>query len=84
MLSRAVPILLILVQVYSTFSCGAERRSDIHTARSEELKVEYYQNTETVPRYSVLEITFDHDREYADPFFNTTVGYELKAFEIGR
>ncbi len=73
MLSRTVLISLIVVLIFGMTSCGAAQRSSTRTARSEQLKVEYSQNTETVPMYSVFEITFDHDREYADPFFDVTI-----------
>ncbi len=40
------------------------------------LDVEYAQNTRTVPRYEVFEITFKHQNDYndyVDPFFDVTV-----------
>ena len=30
-------------------------------------------NSRTVPPYEVLELTFQHDRQYADPFFDVTI-----------
>lgn len=37
------------------------------------LKVICTQNTDTVSRYSVFEITFQHEREYDNPFFDVTI-----------
>jgi len=42
-----------------------------HAQSSESsLEVTHTQNTKTVPLYEVFEITFQHDREYENPFFD--------------
>jgi hypothetical protein len=38
-----------------------------------DIGVEYSQNTGTVPKYEVFEITFRHDAGYANPFFDVTI-----------
>jgi len=37
------------------------------------LDVRLTQNTRTVPAYEVFEITFEHDNQYANPFFDVTI-----------
>jgi hypothetical protein len=37
------------------------------------LEVEYTQNTKTVPQYGVFEITFRHENDYVNPFFDVTI-----------
>jgi hypothetical protein len=50
-----------------------EQQAKVRSAHSRDLKVEYSQNTRTVPRYAVFEITFNHDQECANPFFDVTI-----------
>ena len=42
-------------------------------AQSFNLEVEYRQNTTTLPQYEVFEITFGHENEYVNPFFDVTI-----------
>jgi hypothetical protein len=42
-------------------------------ADSSPLAVAVSQNARTVPEYEILEISFQHDRAYADPFFDVTI-----------
>ena len=42
-------------------------------AGSSQLEVAHEQNTDTIPAYEVLEITFEHENEYADPFVDVTI-----------
>ena len=37
------------------------------------LEVTHTQNTGTIPLYEVFEITFQHDQEYDNPFFDVTI-----------
>ena len=37
------------------------------------IDVEYSQNTGTIPKYEVFEITFRHEMVYANPFFDVTI-----------
>lgn len=37
------------------------------------LKVAHTQNTRTIPAYEVFEITFEHENEYAEAFFDVTI-----------
>jgi hypothetical protein len=37
------------------------------------LSVRQVQNTNVIPIYEIFEITFQHDREYEDPFFDVTI-----------
>ncbi|MCK4374498.1 MAG: DUF5060 domain-containing protein, partial [Candidatus Brocadiae bacterium] len=42
-------------------------------AHAYRLAVRHTQNTGVVPRYEVFEITFRHEREYANPFFDVAI-----------
>ena len=43
------------------------------------LQVKHSQNTPTVPRWAVFEITFQHDAAYADPFFDVAIDVTFTA-----
>ncbi len=52
------------------------------------LKVRHRQNTSSVPQYGVLEITFEHEREYENPFFDVDIKLNFtspagKQFSVG-
>ena len=42
-------------------------------AASTALDVGHEQNTKIIPAYEVFEITFAHENEYADPFFDVAI-----------
>ena len=44
-----------------------------HNSNDFPLDVEYAQNTRTVPRYEVFEITFKHENDYVDHFSDVTI-----------
>ena len=60
-----------------------------HAQSSESsLEVTHIQNAKTVPLYEIFEITFQHDREYENPFFDVAIQMVLhspsgKNIEIG-
>jgi len=57
-----------LLCVASILCAGASQNS-----RKPGLKVASTQNTRTIPAYEVFEITFEHENEYADAFFDVTI-----------
>ncbi len=58
-------------------SCRTGQQDKVYSARSDNLAVEYSQNTKTVPLFEVFEITFEHDRVYENPFFDVTIDVTL-------
>ncbi|HLB74283.1 MAG TPA: molybdopterin-binding protein, partial [Sedimentisphaerales bacterium] len=42
-------------------------------AGNSQLEVAHEQNTDTIPAYEVFEIAFEHENEYADPFFDVAI-----------
>lgn len=57
-----------LLCVASILCAGASQSSG-----KPDLKVASTQNTRTIPAYEVFEITFEHENEYADPFFDVAI-----------
>ena len=53
--------------------CRAARRGDTQNSSGPLLDVKHTQNTNAVPRYEVFEITFKHEKKYANPFFDVTI-----------
>ena len=43
------------------------------------LAVTHTQNTKTVPLHEVFELTFQHDQEYDNPFFDVTINVTLRS-----
>ena len=41
--------------------------------QAQALPVTVTENSDTIPPYEVLELTFQHDGEYADPFFDVVI-----------
>ena len=74
MASRMVSLFFIVVLVLFLSSCHMPPEQ-AHTVKSAQgdLEVEYSQNTETIAKYDVFEITFRHDVNYAEPFFDVTI-----------
>ncbi|MHC4435703.1 MAG: DUF5060 domain-containing protein, partial [Planctomycetota bacterium] len=58
-------------------SCRIVPEDRVYSARSGDLGVEYWQNTNTVPLFEVFEITFRHDRAYKNPFSDVTIDVTL-------
>jgi len=52
---------------------GRSLRAQVGEAGAAPLAVKHVQNTSTVPPYEVFELTFEHENEYANPFFDVTV-----------
>jgi len=74
MASRIVSLFFLVVSVLFMSSCRMSPQQ-AHTLKSArgDLKVEYGQNTETIAKYDVFEITFQHDVNYPEPFFDVTI-----------
>ena len=74
MASRIISLFFIVVLVLFLSSCHMPPEQ-AHTVKSAQgdLEVEYSQNTETIAKYDVFEITFRHDVNYAEPFFDVTI-----------
>jgi hypothetical protein len=56
--------------------------------RKGKIKVAHKQNTDLVPLFEIFEITFQHDREYENPFFDAGLSLRLtspsgKTVDIG-
>ena len=67
---------VILLCLASLLCAGASQNSgkpDGAWAGKPGLKVASTQNTRTIPAYEVFEITFEHENEYADAFFDVTI-----------
>jgi len=73
MFSRVASVLSTVSLIFVTFSCHSAQQAKVRSARSRDLKVEYSQNTNTVPQYEVFEITFNHDGQYTNPFFDVAI-----------
>ncbi|MHC4165724.1 MAG: DUF5060 domain-containing protein, partial [Planctomycetota bacterium] len=73
MSSRTVSMLSAVCLALVTSSCRAEPQGGIGGG----FKVKHTQNTRTIPAFEVFEITFEHDREYENPFFDVTIDVTL-------
>ncbi|HID30846.1 MAG TPA: DUF5060 domain-containing protein [Desulfobacterales bacterium] len=67
LLSISITVLIVDAVFMRTPLGGAEEASE------PVLKVTRSQNTNTVPLHEVFEITFQHEGEYANPFFDVTI-----------
>jgi len=63
---------MVLLTLISA-SCQSVKPDRAWKAQSFNLEVEYRQNTTTLPQYEVFEITFGHENEYVNPFFDVTI-----------
>jgi len=63
---------MVLLTLISA-SCQSVKPDQAWKAQSFNLEVEYRQNTTTLPQYEVFEITFGHENEYVNPFFDVTI-----------
>jgi len=70
---RMVSLVLAACLVLFAFTCRAEPQAGIRDVLGASLKVKHSQNTRTVPAFEVFEITFEHDRDYENPFFDVTI-----------
>jgi hypothetical protein len=75
---RIASVLFLYNLLLLTGGCGA----------APELAVSHSPNSETIPLYEVFEITYKHDGEYENPFFDVTVEVRFtspsaKTFEVG-
>ena len=73
MVSKTV---LIFAIVLSPTICGSyqlTQPANTEDANDSALKVEYTQNTSAVPQSEVFEVTFEHENNYANPFFDVTI-----------
>ncbi len=53
--------------------CKAAPISEPQNSNDPRLQVVHTQNTDALPKYEVFEITFEHENEYANPFFDVTI-----------
>jgi len=72
---RWAKICLVVLIMWAVF-VDASRAEE---ANKPALEVMQTQNTDTIPLYEVFEITFQHDREYDNPFFDVTVEVTLQS-----
>ena len=70
-----IALLLSVVALISTSLSSRVQPEMTPTVKSAlgALNVEYNQNTAVVPLYEVFEITFEHEGNYANPFFDVTI-----------
>jgi len=78
MASRNPWFFFLGVSVLFSLSCRipAGQASTLKLARGD-LEVQYSQNTDTISKYDIFEITFQHDVNYAEPFFDVTIDVVL-------
>jgi len=74
MASRNPWFCFVGVSVLFSLSCriSAGQANTLKVARGD-LEVQYSQNTDTISKYDIFEITFQHDVNYAEPFFDVTI-----------
>jgi len=74
MASRFPSLFFLVVFVSFISSCRMlpQKTPPLKSARGD-LKVEYRQNTVVLAKYDVFEITFQHDVNYAEPFFDVAI-----------
>ncbi|MFC1636947.1 DUF5060 domain-containing protein [Planctomycetota bacterium] len=74
MAARIASYFFLVVSVLFISSCRMPPKQ-AHALKSAQgaLKVEYSQNTDTIAKYDVFEITFQHDVNYAEPFFDVMI-----------
>lgn len=72
--SRVASLCFMVVSVLLGSSCRLPQQQapPLKSAQGD-LAVEYGQNTNTLEKYDVFEITFRHDVNYAEPFFDVTI-----------
>ncbi|MHC4104344.1 MAG: DUF5060 domain-containing protein, partial [Planctomycetota bacterium] len=63
----------IVVLTAISASCQSVNAERVWKENGTNLEVEYKQNTSTVPQYEVFEISFKHENEYVNPFFDVTI-----------
>ncbi len=73
MVSRITLMLGMILSASIPAFCQSAQRGDTQNSSGSLLDVKHTQNTNTVPRYEVFEITFKHEKKYANPFFDVTI-----------
>jgi len=53
--------------------CQSARQGDTQNLSSFIPDIKHTQNTNAIPKYEVFEITFKHENQYANPFFDVTI-----------
>ena len=77
MSSRTLLLMSTAGVMVFALSCRTGQQYKIYSARGDNLQVEYFQNTNTIPLFEVFEITFRHDLAYEDPFLDVTIDVTL-------
>jgi len=74
MASRISSLFFLVVSVLFIASCrlSPQQARTLKSAQGD-LSVEYSRNTGAIAKYDVFEITFQHDVNYAEPFFDVTI-----------
>ena len=62
MSSRTLSLVSAVTLAVLLLSCRTGQQDKVYSARDDNLQVEYFQNTNTIPLFEVFEITFRHDR----------------------
>ena len=73
MVNRVIVIKCMVLLTMISTSCQSVKADRVWKAQGPNLEVEYSQNTKAVPRYEVFEISFKHENEYVNPFFDVTI-----------
>lgn len=73
MVSKITLIFNIVLLISLCGSCRVTPPADVKESTDTLEGVEYTQNTKIVPQYEVFEITFRHENDYVNPFFDAAI-----------
>ena len=73
MVSKMTLMFDIVLLSWICGSCQVTEPADVKESKDTLLEVEYTQNTKMVPQYEVFEITFRHENDYVNPFFDSAI-----------
>jgi hypothetical protein len=77
---RPIVSLCLVAAVLVSGAALLRSRSDgAAEAGVEALKVTHTRNASTIPLHDVFELTFTHDRVYANPFFDVTIDVTFRS-----
>ncbi len=73
MVSRITLIFGMVLLAAIPALCQSAQQDDTQNSSGSLLDVKHTQNTNTIPMYEVFELTFKHEKKYANPFFDVTI-----------
>ena len=73
MVSKIILMFDIVLLLSLCGSCRVTPTADVGEQTDSLLELDYTQNTKTVPQYEVFEITFRHENDYVNPFFDAAI-----------